>query len=231
MPAFILVTAGPPENGPWSPSLADDLAAQPGERVRRRPTRRSCNPSLRCSCRSNLSTVLPIIATTQEPFVNLADILELVAESPIVALGDGESILVEGERSPAIYVLVRGELEVQVRGRAIVRISEPGAIVGEIGLLLDQPATADVVAVGQADVHRIEGSEELFARSPQFMGFVATMLAQRLAQVSSYLSDLQEQFAGSSATLGLVPTVLRELLETPAGDLEAGSEREPNSPY
>jgi CRP/FNR family cyclic AMP-dependent transcriptional regulator len=175
--------------------------------------------------------VLPIIATTQEPFVNLADILELVAESPVVTLGDGESVLVEGERSAALYVLVSGELEVQMRGRAIVRIAEPGAIVGEIGLLLDQPATADVVAVGQVDVHRIDGSEELFVRYPEFMGFLATMLAQRLSQVSRYLSDLQEQFAGSSATLGLVPTVLRELLESPAGDIDVGSEREPDSPY
>jgi CRP/FNR family cyclic AMP-dependent transcriptional regulator len=182
-------------------------------------------------CRSSLSAVLPIIATTQEPFVNLADILELVAESPVVTLGDGESVLVEGERSAALYVLVSGELEVQLRGRAIVRIAEPGAIVGEIGLLLDQPATADVVAVGQVDVHRIDGSEELFVRYPEFMGFLATMLAQRLSQVSRYLSDLQEQFAGSSATLGLVPTVLRELLESPAGDIDVGSEREPDSPY
>lgn len=163
--------------------------------------------------------------------MNLADILELVAESPVVTVGDGVPILIEGERSAAIYVLVSGELEVQRRGRAVVRIDEPGAIVGEIGLLLDQPAIADVVAVGETVVHRIEGSEELLARYPQFMGYLATMLAQRLSQISTYLSDIQEQFAGTSTTMSLVPTVLRELLDSSTGDLDVGSERDPDSPY
>ena len=163
--------------------------------------------------------------------MNLDDILELVAGSPVVEVEDGVSILVDGERSAALYVLVSGELEVRRGGRAVVRIAEPGAIVGEIGLLLDQPANADVVAVGGAVVHRIDGSEELFARYPQLMGYMATMLARRLSQVSTYLSDLQEQFAGSSATLGLVPTVLRELLDSSATEIDAGSEREPDSPY
>jgi len=163
--------------------------------------------------------------------VKLAGILELVAESPLLTVADGSAILVDGERSSSIYVLVSGELEVQRRGRGVVRISEPGAIVGELGLLLDQPANADVVAIGSTVVHELEGSDELFERYPQFMGYLATMLAKRLSQVSTYLSDLQEQFADSSATLGLVPTVLRELLDTSGSDIDAGSEREPDSPY
>lgn len=163
--------------------------------------------------------------------MKLADILEQVAESPQFAVDDGVAILVEGERSSSIYVLVSGELEVQRRGRGVVRISEPGAIVGELGLLLDQPASADVVAVGPTVVHELEGSDEFFARHPQFMGYLAMMLAKRLLLVSTYLTDLQDQFADSSTTLGLVPTVLRELLDTSGSDIDAGSEREPDSPY
>lgn len=164
--------------------------------------------------------------------MNLDDILGLVADSPTLEVADGERLLVEGDRSAAIFVLAGGELEVQRRGRAVVRIAEPGAIVGELGLLLDQPASADVVAVGgPATVHRIDDGEELFVRYPEFMRFLATMLARRLYQVSTYLSDLQEQFADSSATLGLVPTVLRELLDSGGSDLDPGSEREPDSPY
>ena len=163
--------------------------------------------------------------------MNLHQILEIVADSPTQTLTDGERILTDGERSSAIYVLVDGELEVSRRGRAVVRIGEPGALVGELGLLLDQPASADVAAVGRATVHRIDDGDELFQRYPEFMGFLAQMLARRLWQISTYLSDLQEQFADSSVTLGLVPTVLRELLDTTDADFEPGSEREPESPY
>lgn len=157
--------------------------------------------------------------------------LSLVAESPTQRVVPGEKILGEGERSTAIFVLLDGELEVQRRGRPLVRISEPGAILGEIGLLLDQPANADVVAVVPSTVHRVDDSEELFARYPALMGYVAWMLARRLHQVSTYLSDLQDQFAGSSATLGLVPTVLRELLGDPGNSFDTGSDRETDSPY
>ncbi len=163
--------------------------------------------------------------------MNLADILDLVVDAPTRAYSDGDRLLQEGERSAAIHVLVEGELEVVRRGRAVVRIAEPGAIVGELGLLLDEPATADVVAVGPVTVHHVEGGDELFTRYPALMGHLATMLARRLQQISTYLTDLQEQFAGQSATLGLVPNVLRELLDSQAEDLDTGSDRERDSPY
>ncbi len=163
--------------------------------------------------------------------MDLDDVLALVRHSPVEQVEPGSAILREGERSSAIFVLISGELEVQRRGRAVVRIGEPGAMLGEIGLLLDQPANADVVAVGPVTVHRVDDSAGLFARYPELMGYLARMLARRLHQVSTYLSDLQEQFAGSSVTLGLVPTILQELLDADAGKFDTGSDREPDSPY
>ena len=71
----------------------------------------------------------------------------------------------------------------------------------------------------------------MFVTYPEFMGYLARMSARRLHQLSTYLSDLQEQFAGTSATLGLVPTILQELLDGSAAEFDTGSEREPDSPY
>ena len=84
---------------------------------------------------------------------------------------------------------------------------------------------------GVLTVHRVDDGEQLFRDYPELMGFLATMLARRLWQVSTYLTDLQEQFADQSTTLGLVPEVLRELLGGSESRLEPGSEREPDSPY
>lgn len=163
--------------------------------------------------------------------MNLADVLELVEDSPVIEVAPGERILVDGERTPYLYVLIDGELEVSRRGRMVVRIGEPGAILGELGMLLDQPASADVEALVPTRVHRIEDGEELLRSSPEFMPFLARTLARRLWQVSTYLTDLQEQFADESETLRLVPTVLRELIGPATSDLDPGSEREPESPY
>jgi CRP/FNR family cyclic AMP-dependent transcriptional regulator len=130
-----------------------------------------------------------------------------------------------------LIVLVSGVLEVQRRGRALVRISTPGAIVGELGLLLDAPASADVVAVGSVTVRRIDDADRFFSESPDFARPLATLLARRLWQISTYVSDLQEQFAGRSEVLGLVPSVLHELLGSTLPEPDPGSEREADSPY
>lgn len=163
--------------------------------------------------------------------MKLDHILELVATCPLVDVAEGDTLLSEGVPSEAIFVLIEGALMVQRRGHDVVRISEPGAVLGEIGLLLDQPANADVVAVdGPARLHRVDG-EALIREHPEFLGFLAQMLARRLHQISTYLSDVQAQFSGTSTTLGLVPKVLQELLNPTSTEIEAGSEREPDSPY
>jgi CRP-like cAMP-binding protein len=159
------------------------------------------------------------------------DILDLTTQSPDIVVRDGELIIREGERSPALFVLVRGALEVRRRGLAVVRMREPGTIVGELGMLLDIVASADVVAVGDCTVRRMDDAEATFADNPEFARHLATLLARRLLQISTYLTDIQEQYADRQDTLGLVPEVVRELLGGQASIVETGSEREPESPY
>jgi CRP/FNR family cyclic AMP-dependent transcriptional regulator len=163
--------------------------------------------------------------------VKTPDILSLTAEHPDERVEDGVKLLTEGVRSQSLFILVDGELEVQRRGRAVVRMSEPGAIVGELGLLLDSPASADVITVGPTTVRRIDDPARLFDLSPDFGRYLATVLARRLWQVSTYLSDLQEQFADKGEVLGLVPKVLGELLGSALPSIDPGSERETESPY
>lgn len=163
--------------------------------------------------------------------MNAADILEVTADRPDLVVGDGERILEHGVRSHALYVLVDGVLEVQRGGRAVVQIAEPGAVVGELGLLLNSPASADVVVIGGATVRRIDDAEEFFVSYPDFSRYLATLLARRLWQVSTYLSDLHAQFADRADILGLVPEVLEELLGSDRPEPDLGSERETESPY
>lgn len=161
----------------------------------------------------------------------MLDIIDLTSSVPDIAVADGTKVIVEGQRTGALYVLVDGVLEVRRRGRGVVRMTEPGAIVGELGLLLDTVASADVVAVGECVVRRLDDAERTFAENPAFARHLATLLAHRLWHITSYLSDLQDQYAGRTDTLGLVPEVLRELLGGGGTIAEPGSEREVESPY
>lgn len=163
--------------------------------------------------------------------MDAADILRLTETFHRVHVADAELVLTEGVRSDALFVLETGVLEVQRRGNAVVRIDEPGSVVGELGLLLRSPATADVAAVGDAVLRRIDDAAAFFAGSPEFARFLATTLARRLWQITTYLSDLQEQYADRGGTLGLVPTVLAGLLGDDRPEPDPGSERAPDVPY
>lgn len=161
----------------------------------------------------------------------MIDIIELTRSAPDRRVPDGEAVIVEGERTGSLVVLVDGVLEVRRRGRAVVQMSEPGTVVGELGLLLDTVASADVVAVGECVVRRMDDAERTFAENPAFARHLATVLANRLWQISTYLSDVQAQYADREDTLGLMPSVLQELLGGGRAPAEPGSDREVESPY
>lgn len=164
----------------------------------------------------------------------MIDILELTKDEPVFTVADGAAVVSDGDRTGALFVLVDGALEVRHHGHPIARFSEPGTIVGEMGLLLDIPATADVVAIGQTVVRRMDDAEQCFQSNPGFARHLATVLAQRLWSVTTYLGDLQDQYADRSDTLGLMPTVLGDLLggaRPSAAAVDVGSERESDSPY
>jgi CRP/FNR family transcriptional regulator, cyclic AMP receptor protein len=159
------------------------------------------------------------------------DTIEMTSSAPDIAVADGEKVIVEGEATGALYVLVDGVLEVRRGDRPVVRMSEPGTIVGELGLLLDTVASADVVAVGECVVRRMDDAQRTFEQNPAFARHLATVLAHRLWEISTYLSDLKAQYADREDTLGLMPEVLQELLGGARPPADPGSDRETESPY
>jgi CRP/FNR family transcriptional regulator, cyclic AMP receptor protein len=159
------------------------------------------------------------------------DVLQLTEAAPERRVGAGEAIIRFGESEPALFVLVSGALEVRREGATLARLSDAGAIVGELSLLLGTPASADVIAVEPSVVRRVDDAEQLFRDVPAFGQHLAVTLAGRLHRVTTFLGDLQEQFADRPGTLGLVPTVLKGLLSQDQRDVDPGSDREPDSPY
>jgi CRP-like cAMP-binding protein len=154
-----------------------------------------------------------------------------VSSAPTVELGAGELLIREGQLDAGMFVLSSGTLVVEREGRRIAVLDTPGTIVGEMAQLLVGSATADVRIDEAARLHRIDDTEALFRDHPDFGRHLAETLARRLYRVTSYLDDLRRQFDDRNGTLGLVPTVLEDLLGTDRPEPDPGSEREPDSPY
>jgi CRP-like cAMP-binding protein len=110
-------------------------------------------------------------------------------------------------------------------------VAEPGALVGELSLLLDRPASATVRARTEAMVDEVEDARERLASDPDFTVALARLLARRVDTMTGYLADLRRQYADHEGGLGMIDEVLASLSHSTPTDVEPGSEREPDAPY
>ena len=158
----------------------------------------------------------------------MTGMLDWSARLPEVRCPRGEALIREGEVHRTIFVLVDGELEISRDGTLITVVDAPGAIFGEMSVLLGSAATATVRALRDSRLRRSD-DPEAFLGSPEVARFVATMLARRLDTINGYLVDLRRQY-GDRDNLGMVDTVL-ETLRHHQAHIEPGSEREQDAPY
>lgn len=82
----------------------------------------------------------------------------LVAKLHLVQLSPEEILFHEGDPGDALYVIVEGTLSVQAEGPPRVEMARLGAgsFIGEVALMTDQPRSATVIAVTDAELLRID---------------------------------------------------------------------------
>lgn len=156
--------------------------------------------------------------------------LELAAHLPLVELAPGETLIEDGTRTGSIWVLVEGSLDVDKHGVTVNRIDRPGALIGEIAVLLGNGHTATVRASEPCRLRYAADGEALLATDPQISKYVAVGLAERLDFVTTYLADLRNQY-GDAPGLAMVPDVLRRLAATPGRTARPGSARDPEPEF
>ncbi|MDX2087371.1 MAG: cyclic nucleotide-binding domain-containing protein [Kofleriaceae bacterium] len=82
----------------------------------------------------------------------------LVANLTLVTLEEGTVLFQEGDVGDALYVIVEGEVSVQAEGPPRVEMARlgPGAFLGEVALMTDQPRSATVSATVPSELLRID---------------------------------------------------------------------------
>ncbi|MCU0788093.1 MAG: cyclic nucleotide-binding domain-containing protein [Verrucomicrobia bacterium] len=143
-------------------------------------------------------------------------ILELTSGYPRRAFAAGQTVIEQGVTSPAILVLIEGEVEVVRDGVRLARSSEPGAVFGEISALLGGIYTASVRTLTPSVFAVIEDSESFLAQSTEASLHVARLLARRINALNKYLVDVKRQYEGHDH-LGMVDEVLDTLMNRPQG--------------
>ena len=105
----------------------------------------------------------------------------------------GHQLIRQGGRSGTLYVLKSGELEVTRDGTFISSVNRPGAIFGEMSVLLERPHSATVKAISDVEVYIIADALKILETHPAWTLQIARLLAQRLDATTMQLLEGQPE--------------------------------------
>lgn len=119
------------------------------------------------------------------------------------------TILKEGESDNTLYVLKEGSVEIRKNGIKINEVSNPGALFGEMSVLLDVPHTAEVVTLSESTIYSIQNASDFLRNQKEFSYHLSKILAERLQLVNQNLSVLKTQLKDN---VDEVDTVIEKIL-------------------
>ena len=139
------------------------------------------------------------------------------ADLPVTQYSAGEDVLTAGSRTGRLLVLKSGAVEVVKDGVQIAKVSTPGAMFGEMSVLLDQPHSADIRALEQSEFH-IADASTLLANDATMALCVAAILARRLDSANQALIEVRRQLQTGDprSAIGRAVEKVEQLLSLPA---------------
>jgi CRP/FNR family transcriptional regulator, cyclic AMP receptor protein len=145
------------------------------------------------------------------PIMQAQDVLARLDGYPILVFEPGDVVLSEGGSSGRLLFLKRGAVDVVMDEVDLTRVDQPGAVFGEIGLLLETPHTANVLAVQSSSFYAVEDAGTLLRAEPLVALYVATVLAGRLDAVNHLVVEARQRALASGQRRGLAGEMIDRL--------------------
>jgi CRP-like cAMP-binding protein len=101
-----------------------------------------------------------------------------IANLPLVTYQAGETVIADGSKSARLLILKKGAVAIVKEDTEIATVTGPGAVFGELSILLDQPNKVDVRALETSQFYVADG-DVLLTQNP-IVTHVATVLAHQL---------------------------------------------------
>ncbi len=121
-----------------------------------------------------------------------AAFLDGLSTLPVETYQAGDVILRKGQMAGRVFILKQGAVEVLDGEQRIALASEPGAVFGELGVLLDRPPMADVRVTEPSTFYVAAG--KVFLRVHRDAALhVAKILARRLAAAHRNLDEVRRR--------------------------------------
>ena len=114
------------------------------------------------------------------------------ATFPLATYEPGEIAIAAGSKIGRLLILRKGAVAIVKEGTEIAKVTDPGAVFGELSALLDQPHTADVRALERSEFY-VADAAVLLVKDPVALVYVAAVLAQRLDRANHAFIELKGQ--------------------------------------
>ncbi len=141
----------------------------------------------------------------------MSAMLQLIAGHKVQDFAPGDIVLEQGSASGRLLVLIHGEVEILRDKVRVAKASTPGAVFGEMSVLLESAHSATVRALKPSSFAIIENPRQFLGSSAEASLFVAKLLAARLDALTKYLVDVKQQYEGHDH-IGMVDEVLDTLM-------------------
>jgi CRP-like cAMP-binding protein len=139
---------------------------------------------------------------------------KISAGLPVATRRAGETVLNAGLKTDLLLILKNGAVAILKDSVEIARVDQPGAVLGELSALLDQPHSAEVRAL--EDTQFYVADAELLEKDPTVLLYVARIIAARLVAADSSLAEAKKQSrTGQPPSLGDMLDKLQRILVGP----------------
>ena len=124
--------------------------------------------------------------------LDLEAVRQKLTALPIETYQPGDTVLADGSTTGKVLVLKEGAVEVVKAGVQLGKVTEPGAIFGELSALLGEPHAADVRVLESTTFHVGEAASLLRTDATTAL-YVATIMAKRMVGSNHALVDIKKQ--------------------------------------
>jgi CRP/FNR family cyclic AMP-dependent transcriptional regulator len=135
-------------------------------------------------------------------------ILARLRDLPVRRVEAGEVLVHAGGDTQELMFLKEGALDVEIEDAHLARVTEPGAVIGDISFLLHRPHTATVRAAARSELFVAEDPAALLRGEPDVMLYIAAVLAGRLNAVNHLLIETRRRAEEREEPGGLLAETL-----------------------
>lgn len=127
------------------------------------------------------------------------DVSRVIELAELKIVENGHELVKLGQNDPDLYIILEGAAMVYRKGGVLLGERGPGAVIGEIALVDDQPRSAYVVAKGPLVYAELDGRAlRRFMFQNKDVGFImlsnlARVMSMRLREASETIEDLHGQ--------------------------------------